>query len=205
MLCTLELSNIPLTDCTSASEKTIDGLLIASVAKGHKRAMERLFVRHNQAAYRFIYRITNDASLAEELVSDVFLAAWHGAATFKARSRVSTWLLAIARNKAVAALRRRGEMPLPDGVAATIPDDADDPELRAHHVSRSAVIQSCLAQLPRHHRELLDLVYYHGTTVAEAAQIVGVPEGTVKSRMAAGRLRLAGLLKEAGFDRSQEW
>ena len=205
MPCTLELSNVPLTDSASASGKPIDALLIALIARGDKRAMEQLFLRHNQAVYRFIYRLTNEASLAEELVSDVFLGVWRGAATFKAKSRVSTWLLAIARNKAVAALRHRRKLPLLDDIAATVPDGAGDPELHAHHVSRSTIIQRCLAQLSRQHRELLDLVYYHEATIAEAAQIIGIPDGTVKSRMGAARLRLAERLKQAGFDRSQVW
>jgi RNA polymerase sigma-70 factor (ECF subfamily) len=204
MLCTLELPTIPLTDHRSTSEKTADEVLIAAIAMGDRRALERLFARHSRSIYHFIVRLTHDAVLANEIVSDVFLAAWRNAASFKGRSRVATWLLAIARNKALTAARQRTVAQLEDSVAAVIPDDADDPELSSHLLSRKAVIQRCLAQLSQQHRELLDLVYYHGATIAEAAKIVGIPEGTVKSRMAAARLRLAGLLKQAGLDRYQE-
>jgi RNA polymerase sigma-70 factor (ECF subfamily) len=204
MLCTLELPTTAVAGCRSTSEKTADELLIAAIVLGDKRALERLYSRHSRSVYHFIVRLTHDAGLADELVGDVFLAAWRNAANFKGRSRVSTWLLAIARYKALEAQRHRTLAQLEDSVAEAIPDEADDPELNSHHVSRRTLIQRCLTQLPQRHRELIDLVYYHHATTAEAAQIVGVPEGTVKSRMAAARLRLAELLKRAGLDRYQE-
>jgi RNA polymerase sigma-70 factor (ECF subfamily) len=177
-----------------------DETLIAAIAMDDKRAMELLFARHNMRVYRFIHRLTGSRSLAEEIVSDVFLAVWRGAENFEMKSRVSTWLLAIARHKAIAALRRRTEAQLDDEEAAAIPDGADDPEAAAHQASRSALIRTCLQRLPQAHREIIDLVYYHEKTVVEAARIVGIPEGTVKTRMLRARQRMSELLKDAGID-----
>ncbi len=187
----------------SSAQKVPDEALIVSIAKGDRRAVELLFARHNQRVYRFVRRLTGNPWLAEEIVSDVFLAVWHCAECFREQSRVSTWLLAIARHKAIAALRRKKDEHLDDEHAAAIADDADDPEVTAYQASRSAMIRKCLQRLPQSHREIIDLVYYHEKTVIETARIVGIPEGTVKTRMLRGRQRMAKLLKDAGIDSVQ--
>jgi len=184
----------------SSAQKAPDEALIALIAKGHKRAMELLFARHSVRVHRFVCRLTGDSLLAEEIVSDVFLAVWRGAENFAVKSRVSTWLLAIARHKAIAVLRRRKELQLDDENAAAIADGANGPEISVQEANRSAIIQQCLQRLSPSHREIIDLVYYHEKSVAEAAQIVGIPEGTVKTRMLRARLRMAELLKDVGVD-----
>src|SRR5438046_4463079 len=95
---------------TTAARQTSDlpdAALIRSIAAGDKHAMQILFARHNVRVFRFLLRFVGDTSAAEDLVSDVFLDVWRQASRFQARSQVSTWLLAIARNKALSALRRR--------------------------------------------------------------------------------------------------
>ena len=196
----LALGSAPAMYRVSSAQKAPDEALIALIAKRHKRAMELLFARHSVRVHRFVCRLTGDSLLAEEIVSDVFLAVWRGAENFAVRSRVSTWLLAIARHKAIAVLRRRKELPLDDEDAAAIADAADGPETSVQEANRSAIIQSCLKRLSPSHREIIDLVYYHEKSVAEAAQIVGIPEGTVKTRMLRARLRMAELLKDVGVD-----
>lgn len=200
----LELANASWIRSTSSHGRTPDERLLVSIAQGDRRSLEQLYARHNEPVYHFIVRLTGDASLAEEIVSDVFVAVWRGAGGFEARSRVSTWLLAIARNKAVEARRRRTEAQLDDAAAEAIVDDAASPETESQTVSRNAFIRRCLARLSPGHRELIDLVYYHGKTVAETAQIVGIPPGTVKSRMTTARCQLAKLLKGAGLGSFKE-
>ena len=175
-----------------------DGMLIQSIAKRDKRAMKVLFERHNVQVYRFVARLTGEASLAEDIVSEVFLDVWRQADAFEAKSQVSTWLLAIARNKARAARRRLPPAQLDDDMAATIVDRGDDPESAALRSNRSAIIGKCLAELSPAHREIIDLVYYHEKSVKETAQIVGIPDGTVKTRMFYARRRMAELLMKAG-------
>jgi RNA polymerase sigma-70 factor (ECF subfamily) len=116
---------------------------------------------------------------------------------FKEKSQVSTWLLAIARNKTFAAMRARLDEQLDDEMAKAIADPADDAETTANKRDRSAIVDSKLSPL---HREVLDLVYYHEKSVDEVAQIVGAPASTVKTRMFYARKRMESLLKATGLD-----
>src|ERR1700751_6286564 len=90
-----------------AAQDTSDEELIEVIADGDKRAIQVLYARHNVRVYRFILRLTGNQSLAEDLVSEVFLDVWRQAEAFESKSQVSTWLLAIARYKSLSALRRR--------------------------------------------------------------------------------------------------
>ena len=107
--------------------------------------------------------------------------------------------MAIAR-KALSAIRRRSDEHLDDDVLAMIEDPADDPETLVEKEDRRAIVQNCLAQLSPTHREVLDLVYYHEKSVNEAAEIVGIPANTVKTRMFYTRTRMEKFLKLAGVD-----
>jgi len=192
------LSEISGTSAVGTAPEPSDEMLIQSIVKRDKCAMKVLFERHNVQVYRFVVRLTGEASLAEDIVSEVFLTAWCQADAFKSRSRVSTWLLAIARNKAYAARRRLPAAQLNDDIAATIVDPGNDPETAMLRSNRSTMMGKCLAELSPAHREIVDLVYYHEKSVKEVAHIVGIPEGTVKTRMFYARRRMKELLMEAG-------
>ena len=179
-------------------QETSDQTLIGLIADGDKRAMQVLYARHNVRVFRFIVRLTGNQSLAEDLVSEVFLDVWRQAEGFESKSQVSTWLLAIARYKALSALRRRTDEHLDDQMAASIEDTSDSPETMVHTKDRNTIVQKCLTQLSPAHREVLDLVYYHEKSVDEVARIVGVPSATVKTRMFYARSKMADLLKQAG-------
>jgi RNA polymerase sigma-70 factor, ECF subfamily len=188
----------------SPISRTPDQVLIESVADGDKHALEQLFTRHSGRLYRFVLRITGNAPLSEDIVSEVFLEVWRRPERFEARSQVSTWLFAIARNKALQALRSRRQNWLDEDGVADLVDSADDPEAALHEKSRSMVLRRCLSLLSPIQREIVDLVYYHEKSVAEVAQIVGIPTGTVKTRMFRARCRIAELLAEAGLDQFQD-
>ena len=130
-----------------------------------------------------------------------FLDVWRQAGRFEARSAISTWPLTIARYKALSALRRRPDEELDEEAAAAIEDPADDPEVAIEKKDKGEILQKCLAALSPEHREIIDLVYYHEKSVEEVAEIVDIPENTVKTRMFYARKRLAELLKAAGIDR----
>jgi RNA polymerase sigma-70 factor, ECF subfamily len=179
-------------------QETSDETLIGLIAAGDKRSMQVLYARHNVRVYRFILRFTSNPSLAEDLVSEVFLDVWRQAESFECKSQVSTWLLAIARYKALSALRRRTDEHLDDKMAATIEDTSDNPETLVGNKDRNNIIQKCLKALSPAHREVIDLVYYHEKSVDEVARIVGVPAATVKTRMFYARSKMADLLKQAG-------
>ena len=90
-----------------STEGASDKSLVTRVAEGDRRAIALLFARHQQRVYRFVLRLVGNSATAEDLVSEVFLDLWRQAASFEGRARLSTWLLAIARNKAFSAMRRR--------------------------------------------------------------------------------------------------
>jgi RNA polymerase sigma-70 factor (ECF subfamily) len=186
----------------AASKAHTDLTLMELIANGDRIAMQILFVRHRIAVYRFSVRLTNDQTMAEDVVSEVFLEVWRHARTFEGRSQVSTWLLGIARNLARSTMRRRPTEELSKGVAQ-IPDLSDDPEAAFHTKQQSAALGYCLTLLSPAHREVIDLVYYHGKSVGEVAEITGIAQATVKTRMFYARKEIAGLLDKFGITRAQ--
>jgi RNA polymerase sigma-70 factor (ECF subfamily) len=185
----------------SANQATSDEVLIGRIAKGDRLAMQVLFARHHVRVYRFVLRLVGNPSAAEDLISDVFLDVWRQADRFEGRSAVSTWMLAIARFKALSALRKRPDEELDDEAAEAIEDVADNPEVALQKKDKSAVLRQCLEKLSPEHKEIIDLVYYHEKSVEEVAEIVGIPENTVKTRMFYARKKLAELLEAAGVER----
>lgn len=181
----------------AAQTETSDVACIRAIANGERRAMNQLYARHNARVYRFILRITGNASVAEDLVSDVFLEVWRQAGRFEGRSQVSTWLLAIARNKAISATRRRKYDELNDEALEMIEDPADDPEQTLEKNERATMLRKCLDKLSPAHREIIDLVYYHEKSVEEAALITGIPAATVKTRMFYARKQLAAMVERS--------
>ncbi|MGH6788055.1 MAG: sigma-70 family RNA polymerase sigma factor [Pseudolabrys sp.] len=182
-------------------QTTSDEVLISRIAGGDRLAMQVLFARHHVRVYRFVLRLVRNEATAEDLISEVFLDVWRQAGKFEGRSAASTWLLAIARFKALSVLRRRPEEELDDETAAAIEDQSDDPEIALEKKDKGAVLRKCLTGLSAEHREIIDLVYYHEKSVEEVAAIVGIPEATVKTRMFYARKKLAELLKENGVER----
>src|SRR5471032_2511466 len=178
-----------------------DEVLIARIANGDRLAMQVLFARHHVRVFRFVLRLVRNEATAEDLISEVFLDVWRQAGKFEGRSAVSTWLLSIARFKALSVLRRKPESELDDETAERIEDQSDDPETALAKKDKGAVLRQCLTALSTEHREIVDLVYYHEKSVEEVAGIVGIPENTVKTRLFYARKKLAELLKAAGIER----
>ena len=135
-------------------QTTSDEVLIGRIASGDRLAMQVLFARHHVRVYRFVLRMVRNEATAEDLISEVFLDVWRQAEKFEGRSAVSTWMLSIARFKALSALRRRGEEELDDETAAAIEDQADDPEVALAKKDKGAVVaampdQDCRPSIAR--------------------------------------------------------
>ena len=186
----------------ASGSNTSDGALIKAIALGDRRAMDLLYARHGVRVYRFSLRITGDAAVAEDIASEVFLEVWRRADRFKADSQVSTWLLAIARNKSHSVLHRRVHVPLGDERVTVVEDPADGPEISVYTKDRNALVQACLSQLSTAHQDVIDLIYFQEKSVEDVARIVGAPAGTVKTRVFYARHRMAELLTTAGFNGS---
>jgi RNA polymerase sigma-70 factor (ECF subfamily) len=183
-----------------AARATSDEMLLENIAGGDRNAMHTLYSRHNVRVYRFVLRILRDTTSAEDLVSQVFLDVWRTAGQFEGRSQVSTWLLSIARFKALTALRQRKHEDIDQDDVMEIADQADTPEASLDRSRTSAILRACVAKLSPAHREIVNLVYYHEKSVEEAAALIGIPASTVKTRMFYARKQLADLLKSAGVD-----
>lgn len=164
-----------------------DAPLIAAAAAGDKQALDDLYQRHGLWLLTVLLHMLDDRAAAEEALQNVMLAVWQGAASFRGDSLVRTWLFAIARRQA-SKLRR--------GLSRNPPTELLDEEMvsrRADDDSADA-LQSALARLPADQQQALELVYYRGLTVGEAAAYLNVPEGTVKSRLFRARAALRDLL-----------
>jgi RNA polymerase sigma-70 factor (ECF subfamily) len=183
-----------------AAQATTDDMLLESIADGGRTAMHILYSRHNVRVYRFILRIVRDASIAEDLVSQVFLDVWRTAKQFEGRSQVSTWLLSIARFKALTALRQRRFEDIDQEEVREIADNSETPEASLERSTTNAILRACVAKLSPAHREIINLVYYHEKSVEEVGQIIGIPQSTVKTRMFYARKQLAELLRGAGIN-----
>lgn len=177
-----------------------DTELIRAVAANDRRAFQTLYMRHHVPVFRYIMGFLRDHGAAEDALHDVFLEVWRKAGTYDARSSVSTWVVSIARFKAIDVLRRgRDETEWNEGTDPRR-DDAQSPETVAIAADKAEAIRRCLDGLSREHREIIDLVYYHGKTVREVSAIVGIPENTVKTRMFYARRNLKDGLIALGID-----
>ena len=185
----------------TATPAQLDEALLREVAKGNQLAMRTLFMRHQVRVYRFILRIVRDADLAEDVVSEVFLAVWRRAGRFEGRSAVSTWLLSIARHKALTAIKPQPLERLDGDLGLAIVDPARNPETEIGEKDGAAVLRRCLGALSREHSEIIHLVYYQQETIKGVADVLGIPLNTVKTRMFYARKRLVMLLRDAGVDR----
>jgi RNA polymerase sigma-70 factor (ECF subfamily) len=187
------LRPVPL--CGRESDGEADEALIRGIGRGDRQAMRKLYVRYQIKVFRFILRMVRDEALAEDLTSEVFISVWRHGHRFEGRASVTTWLLAIARNRAIAAIRRQRDVALDEDIEI---DSGDDPEVTLQSKHRGEILRKCLTQLSREHREIIDLVYYHERSVQEVADIVGIPRNTVKTRMFYARRRLSELLQAQG-------
>ena len=185
---------------TSAAQQS-DRELVERVAKGDRAAVRLLFMRHHARIYRFVTRQTGSDMMADDIANEVFLELWRQAPAFEGRSEVSTWLLGIARFKALSALRKKKEEWIDDDDAAAVPDTADTPEVAVMKDDKATALKRMVNALPEEHRTVIDLAYYHAKSVAEIAEILSIPVATVKTRMFYARKKLGEALKAAGFER----
>ena len=180
---------------------TDDVQLLRQIAKHDRNAIGVLFARHQVKIYRFLVRMVKNQSVAEELVNETFVEIWRCAAKFEGRSAPTTWMFSIARYKALNTLRKRSDEELDEIKTAKIADHSDDPEVTTMKGNKAEILQQCLTKLSNEHREVVDLVYYHEKSIDEISEIVGVPSGTVKTRLFHARKQLSVILQRAGIDR----
>jgi len=173
-----------------------DEALLAQIAAGSREAFETFYRRYERRLYGYLLSLVREPALAEELVLDVMLEVWRGAARFRRASKVSTWLLGIARHKALSLLRH--QPPLADlaGEAMTsIEAPKADPLERVQAQERGEQLWQALQALAPEQREALELAFYHELSYQEIATLVGCPVNTVKTRVFYAKQQLKRSLK----------
>jgi RNA polymerase sigma-70 factor (ECF subfamily) len=175
-----------------------DDELLAAAAGGERRAWAELYERYAPAVFRFCLARLGDREAAADATQEAFAAVWTGAASYAAMGSVRAWILGIARRKAGdqgRAARRRRPGPsleeMEDSPALAAPDPAPA-------VEEAVDVWAALARLPEAQQETVLLTYGLGLSCAEAGQALGIPEGTVKSRLHAARAALLGGLAGTG-------
>jgi len=186
---------LPLRVATVADDA--DRAALERIARDELGALDELYERYKTMAYSIAYRITNDATLAEDVVQEAFLGVWRNATRYiEGRGSVKTWLLSIVHHRAIDAVRRRrATVDLPEH------DDAPPASLRLPDVWGEVAsnldadeVRAALASLSDVQREALELAYFGGLTQTEIAERTGTPLGTIKSRMRLGLLAMREML-----------
>lgn len=160
-----------------------DRELLSLVAARDEAAFKRLYTRYADRVFRYALTLFRNRHLAEEVVQETMVAVWQGAGAFKGGSQVSTWIFGIARNQAHALLRREARGAREPEEPLVLPDPAEG-------VRRRDRVLSALEELPPEQREVVVLAFYEGLSYREIGRMLGVPEGTVKSRMHLAKRRL---------------
>ncbi len=174
-----------------------EAALLARVAAGDIQAFELLYRGYYRRLTRFLERLTRHPHIVDDVLDETMMVVWRKAATFNGTSRASTWIFAIAYNKAMKALRRRG-----DSMQTLLEDEtegaSDGPETELIKLQSSLGVRRLIARLSPEQRAVVELTYYYGYAYKEIAEIVGCPVDTVKTRMFHARRKLRAMLMALG-------
>lgn len=186
----------PGAECATSDEQLLDGIRGRDSA-----ALRALFQRYHRRVFHFVLRRLGDPGLAEEVVADVFFEVWRSIDHFAGASRPSTWIYGIAHFKSASAHRDRSRYKR----AAVVPtnveslhrvSDGRDAHERLHAREELRIVHRVLSSLPEDQRTVLELAVIEGLPYDEIAERLGVPEGTIKTRVSRARVKL-----RRGFDR----
>ena len=162
-----------------------DRALLARVGAGDRRAFDVLYTRHERRVYRYLLTLIADPHAAEDVLVEVMTIVWRDAAKFAGGSRATTWMLGIARHRALDARRSKArtsrDAPLED--VAEPASEADGPQEIMHRDLQAAEVKRALAELSTEHREVLQLAFFEELGYEEIAALLGIPENTVKTRV----------------------
>jgi RNA polymerase sigma-70 factor (ECF subfamily) len=170
---------------TTHEQGETEAHLLEAVSQGDQAAFERIYHEYEKRVYQYVGTLLNNSSLAEDVVGETMMAVWRGAGTFSGTSRVSTWILGIARHKAMDALRKlvaqQREIDLEH--AAEVADPRKQPCEELQRKQLEGVVGRALATLTQQHQEILRLVFYEELSYEDIGQMLSIPINTVKTRV----------------------
>jgi RNA polymerase sigma-70 factor (ECF subfamily) len=167
--------------------------LIRRMQAGDDNAVRDLYAQYGQRLYAYALRLTNDPATAEDVTQNTLVTAWRTARTFRGEGRLIAWLLGIVHHTAMKSLRGSTNY-LDDVAEETVSEDQPSPEEQAQVKDERRWVRQGIQSLSPEHRAVLDLVFYQSLSLNEAAQVLNIPVGTVKSRLSYARDHLRGVL-----------
>jgi RNA polymerase sigma-70 factor, ECF subfamily len=179
---------------TDMNELQHDITLMQRIANKDEAALQSLYSDCGQRMYAYALRLTSDPALAEDVVQDALVAVWHSAKKYRGEGRLMAWLLGIVHHTALKILRRKPALSLSPEMENTLPAHGPLPEETVQANEQTRLVRSALKQLSAEHRAVLELVFYQGMSLNEAAAVCDCPVGTIKSRLNYARKHLRGLL-----------
>ena len=181
----------------AAYSRLDDEALLQRLSYRDLEAFRSLYDRYGDLVYSAVLRIVRDVHIAQDMVQEVFLRIWRRPESYVAqRGRFSTWLISVARNRAVDEVRARNrryrhETASPEQQERELPSsDDNDPALTAELADQRRLVLAALADLPPEQRQVIELAYFGGLTQQEIAQKLSQPLGTVKTRIRLGMQKL---------------
>jgi RNA polymerase sigma-70 factor, ECF subfamily len=178
-----------------------DAELLRRIAQGDEGAMAAFYREHGRVVLAQVLMVTGEHALAEEIVQDTMLAVWRGAGSFRGESSARSWVIGIARRQTRDRLRGHRLRVVDDAFLADQPSSGPGPEVMALDRAELAEVTVAIRELAPAHREVLGLVFGSGLSLPEVAGVLGVPVGTVKSRLTAARTALSRMLYQEGQNR----
>ncbi len=172
--------------------------LVRQIAAGDDDALRELYAVHGQRLYAYAARVTGDLAMAEDVVQESLIAVWKSAGRFRGEGRVLAWLLSIVHHKALTAIRIQSPVTLDEQVDQ-LADTSPLPDERIALNEQRRQLRTSLGRLSLEHRTVLELVFYQGLSLSEAAQICDCPMGTIKSRLSYAKTQLRGDLMRKGL------
>lgn len=180
------------------TQRPDDPALVAAAARGDTEAFERLVREHSGPVYAHALRFFGNPQSAEDAVQEVFIKVYRSLDTFDGTAAFSTWLYRVTRNVCLDMLRSGRRRPVPVDLVDISVTASDDPAAEA---ITTATVETAMRALPQEDRDALSAVGLFGLSYAEAGSALGVPEGTVKSRVFRARKALVTALRTDGGDR----
>ncbi|MBN1872871.1 MAG: sigma-70 family RNA polymerase sigma factor [Anaerolineae bacterium] len=182
--------------CQAMTDPEYDIELIRRIAANEDAALRELYEAYGQRMYAYALHLTQTPAQAEDVVQDTLVTVWKSAGRFRGEGRVIAWLLGIVHNTAMKSLRHPSQ-PISDVMEETLVASEPLPEEQVYRNEQAQWIRRGLQSLSPKHRAVLELIFYQGMSLNEAADIMGCPVGTIKSRLSYSRQYLQGILSRS--------